>query len=68
MEKWTVKLSNCKNTIREKDINEVLQSLQVFTNATNGTIARKEDIKKCFKTDDIEKVCKEVNNGFFWNW
>ena len=44
----------------EKDINEVLQTDAVFTNVSKGQVAKKEDLKKSFGTDDTLKVCIEI--------
>lgn len=50
---------------KEKDINEVLQTINVFSNVSKGIIANKNDIKKCFNnividSNDIEVVCKYI--------
>lgn len=44
----------------EKDINEVLQTDAVFTNVSKGQVAKKEDLKKAFGTDDSLKICTEI--------
>ncbi|XP_064460850.1 ribosome maturation protein SBDS-like [Ornithodoros turicata] len=44
----------------EKDIDEVLQTHTVYTNVSKGQAAKKEDLIKCFGTDDASKVCLEV--------
>jgi ribosome maturation protein SDO1 len=44
----------------EKDIDEVLQTQTVFTNVSKGQTAKKEDLIKCFGTDDHLKVCLEI--------
>jgi ribosome maturation protein SDO1 len=46
----------------ETDLDEVLQIEEVFTNVSKGEVSKKEDIKKCFNTDDKMKVIKEVIN------
>lgn len=46
----------------EKDIDEVLQTPVVFTNVSKGQMAKKEDLIKCFATDDHLKVCIEILN------
>ena len=45
----------------EKDIDEVLQTHSVFTNVSKGQVAKKEDLIKCFNTDDQDKICLEVS-------
>lgn len=44
----------------EKDIDEVLQTPTVFVNVSKGQTAKKEDLIKCFNTDDHLKVCLEI--------
>lgn len=44
----------------EKDIDEVLQTQTVFTNVSKGQTAKKEDLIKCFGTEDHKKVCLEI--------
>lgn len=44
----------------EKDIDEVLQTPTVFVNVSKGQTAKKEDLIKCFGTDDHMKVCLEI--------
>ena len=46
---------------REKDLDEVLQTNQVFTNVSKGQLAKKEDLNKAYGTDDPTKVCIEVH-------
>lgn len=41
----------------EKDLDEVLQTQQVFTNVSKGLVAKKEDLMRAFQTDDHEKCC-----------
>lgn len=48
------------NFIREKDIDEVLQTQTVFTNVSKGQVAKKEDLVKAFGNDDHKKICLEV--------
>lgn len=47
---------------REKDIDEVLQTQTVFVNVSKGQLAKKEDLVKCFGTEDHLKVCLEILN------
>lgn len=44
----------------ETDLDEVLQTQNVFTNVSKGEFAKKEDLVKCFGHDDIEKICKQI--------
>ncbi|KAL1481758.1 hypothetical protein MTO96_034235 [Rhipicephalus appendiculatus] len=44
----------------EKDIDEVLQMHTVYTNVSKGQAAKKEDLIKCFGTEDQTKICKEI--------
>ncbi len=48
------------NYCSEKDIDEVLQTQTVFTNVSKGQLAKKEDLVKCFGTEDHLKVCLEI--------
>lgn len=44
----------------EKDLEEVLQVHQVFTNVSKGDTASKEDLQKCFGTTDQDSIIKEI--------
>lgn len=44
----------------EKDIDEVLQSETVFTNVSKGQVAKKEELLKCFSSEDQKKICLEI--------
>lgn len=44
----------------EKDIDEVLQSHTVYSNASKGLRAKSEDMKAVFGTDDHDEVCLKV--------
>ncbi|KAL3230486.1 Ribosome maturation protein SDO1 [Nakaseomyces bracarensis] len=46
----------------EKELDEVLQIHQVFTNVSKGLVAPKDDLQKAFGTTDIDLVIKEVLN------
>lgn len=46
--------------IRETDLDEVLQIHNVFINVSKGQVASKEDLKKCFKTEEQDKVIQEI--------
>ena len=39
----------------------MLQTHAVFTNVSKGQVAKKEELVKCFGTDDQTKVCLEVS-------
>jgi len=44
----------------EIDMDEVLQIDNVFENVSKGTLAKKNDLIKCFGTDDKELICKRI--------
>lgn len=44
----------------EKDLDEVLQTSTVFNNVSKGQVAKKDDLKKSFGTDDLTTICLEV--------
>lgn len=44
----------------EKDIDEVLQSHQIFTNVSKGQFAKKDDLAAAFGTEDQTVICKEI--------
>ncbi|XP_002167770.1 ribosome maturation protein SBDS [Hydra vulgaris] len=44
----------------EKDINEVLQTQQVFTNVSKGQVAKREDLIQAFGTDDEKECCLKI--------
>ncbi|KAI7905840.1 SBDS protein C-terminal domain-containing protein [Cokeromyces recurvatus] len=44
----------------ETDLDEVLQIHNVFFNVSKGQVSSKEDLKKCFKTEDMDKVIQEI--------
>jgi ribosome maturation protein SDO1 len=44
----------------ETDIDEVLQIHSVFLNVSKGQVAKTDDLQKCFKTDNLEDILKEV--------
>lgn len=46
----------------EKELDEVLQIHQVFTNVSKGLVAPKDDLQKAFGTTDIDLIIKEVLN------
>lgn len=46
----------------ETDIDEVLQAHNVFLNVSKGQLAKSEDLKKSFGTDNQDEVCLQVCN------
>eukprot|EP00042_Codosiga_hollandica_P042116 m.382561 g.382561 ORF g.382561 m.382561 type:complete len:257 (+) comp56250_c0_seq7:61-831(+) len=44
----------------EKDIDEVLQTHQVFTNVSKGELAKHADLIAAFGTDNQEEICLEI--------
>ncbi|KAI8882494.1 Shwachman-Bodian-diamond syndrome protein [Backusella circina FSU 941] len=44
----------------ETDLDEVLQIHSVFLNVSKGQVASKDDLKKCFKTEEADKVIQEI--------
>ncbi|KAI3872283.1 hypothetical protein MKX03_021405 [Papaver bracteatum] len=44
----------------EKDIDEVLQSVTVYSNVSKGVLAKSKDMIAAFQTDDLSKICIEV--------
>mmetsp|Transcript_1074 Transcript_1074/g.2946 ORF Transcript_1074/g.2946 Transcript_1074/m.2946 type:complete len:368 (+) Transcript_1074:64-1167(+) len=44
----------------EKDIDEVLQVISVFTNVSKGEVANEKDLKKVFGTTDQEEICRKI--------
>jgi len=41
----------------EKDLDEVVQTQQIFTNVSKGQFAKKEDLVKAYGTDDEKEIC-----------
>ncbi|XP_057295064.1 ribosome maturation protein SBDS-like [Hydractinia symbiolongicarpus] len=44
----------------EKDLDEVVQTEQIFTNVSKGQLAKKEDLIKAFGTDDTKQCCVQI--------
>lgn len=44
----------------EKDLDEVLQIHQVFTNVSKGLVAPKDDLQKCFGTTELDPIIEEI--------
>jgi hypothetical protein len=45
---------------RETDLDNVLQIHLVFTNVSKGQTANKEEMLKCFKTEDLDTIILEI--------
>jgi ribosome maturation protein Sdo1 len=48
--------------IREKDLDEVLQISNVFINVSKGEVAKSNDLKKSFGTDERNTIAREVSD------
>jgi len=46
--------------MREKDLDEVVQTQQIFTNVSKGQSAKKDDLVKAFGTDDEKTICLQI--------
>ncbi|KAF9353626.1 MAG: ribosome maturation protein [Benniella sp.] len=44
----------------EKDLGEVMQIDNVFFNVSKGQVANKEELLKCFKTEDLNAIILEI--------
>ena len=44
----------------EKDLDEVLQIPQVFTNVSKGQIANNDDLKACFGSTNVDEIMLEI--------
>ena len=55
-----------KNTVlayrrgHEKDLDNVLQSTQIYANVSKGVFAKEEDLVEAFGTSDQEAICKVI--------
>jgi ribosome maturation protein Sdo1 len=47
---------------REKDLDDVLQISNVFMNVSKGEVAKSNDLKKSFGTDDRNTIAREVRD------
>ncbi|KAJ9116291.1 hypothetical protein QFC22_004731 [Naganishia vaughanmartiniae] len=45
---------------REKDVDEVLQIANVFTNVSKGQVAKTADLQSAFRTTDIPQIVSEI--------
>ncbi|KAI7877182.1 Shwachman-Bodian-diamond syndrome protein [Lichtheimia hyalospora FSU 10163] len=53
------KVMEWRNNV-ETDLDEVLQIHSVFMNVSKGQVASKDDLQKCFKTDDLDSVIQQI--------
>ncbi|XP_014771183.1 ribosome maturation protein SBDS isoform X1 [Octopus bimaculoides] len=53
------KVMSWRNKV-EKDIDEVLQTHAVFMNVSKGQVAKAEDLKKAFGTDNQDEICLQI--------
>ncbi|KAL7078595.1 hypothetical protein ACQ4LE_002576 [Meloidogyne hapla] len=53
------KVLNWRNKT-EKNIDEVLQTQNVFMNVTRGQLAKRDDLVECFETDNQLEICKLI--------
>nr|XP_020174791.2 ribosome maturation protein SBDS-like [Aegilops tauschii subsp. strangulata] len=44
----------------EKDLDEVLQSDNVYSNVSKGVLAKSKDLIRIFATDDLVEICLEI--------
>ena len=44
----------------EKDLDNVIQIQQVFTNVSKGQAANQQDLLKLFKTDNVDEIVKQI--------
>ena len=56
------------STFREKDLDEVVQTQQIFTNVSKGQFAKKEDLTKAFGTDDEKEIVIQVHAWSIITW
>ena len=49
---------------RETDIDEVLQTDVVFVNVSKGQVARADDLRKAFATDNQKEICLQATKTF----
>lgn len=53
------KVMSWRNKV-EKDIDEVLQTHTVFMNVSKGQVAKAEDLKRAFGTEDQNQICLQI--------
>jgi len=44
----------------ETDLGEVLQSRNVFINVSKGVVAKKDELKKCFNTENVDEIILQI--------
>uniref|UniRef100_A0A915MNR9 Ribosome maturation protein SDO1/SBDS N-terminal domain-containing protein n=1 Tax=Meloidogyne javanica TaxID=6303 RepID=A0A915MNR9_MELJA len=44
----------------KKNIDEVLQTQNVFVNVARGQLAKRDDLVECFETDNQLEICKTI--------
>lgn len=44
----------------EEDIDEVIQTENIFANVSKGVLAKSKDLKDCFKTDDRTNILHQI--------
>ncbi len=57
-----------KTLFSEKDIDEVLQTHAVFMNVSKGQMAKTEDLKRAFGTDNQDEICLQVSERVDLDW
>ena len=50
----------CYFSLRETDIDEVLQTPSVFMNVSKGEFAKEDELVKIFGTADQKEICLQV--------
>ncbi|XP_020914822.1 ribosome maturation protein SBDS-like [Exaiptasia diaphana] len=53
------KVMSWRNNV-EKDLDEVLQTDTIFTNVSKGQVAKNEDLKKAFGTENKTEICTKI--------
>lgn len=53
------KVTSWRNKV-ERDIDEVLQTDVVFMNVSKGQVARADDLKRAFATDNQKEICLQI--------
>jgi len=52
---------------RETDIDEVLQTDVVFVNVSKGQVAKADDLRQAFATDNQKEICLQVIQELCWH-
>lgn len=53
---------DCAAVLREKDLDEVLQTHTVFVNVSKGQVAKRDDLSSAFGTEDLTEACTQVSS------